>query len=231
VKTYLCDWSKWQGGPVPAAKIAAEGFGGVWVKASGSAVNGPLDIDPMFLASVREMTKVGGPDLVLGVYHYLVPGFPAAQAALLVDLMELAMIRGKCMVKLDVEAAGLSPHDVERFIEAYQDLTSHNERLWIYTNRNNWRQIFGSDNVYNADLHGCLLEEAHWVSENLRNNPATPYASQQVKGIDPTWGNVNYGGFKTAQMMQFTNSALIAGRRTTASVFPGTKEHLEEFIA
>jgi hypothetical protein len=95
----------------------------------------------------------------------------------------------------------------------------------LYTSRGFW-----DDNMADAGKLPPLifphLEDAHWVSATLTLNRATPYASQQAKGMDAEWYHP-YGGWTTAAGTQFTDNALVAGRRTCASVFAGTQADLK----
>lgn len=227
MRTYFCDWTQWQGIILPARQIADEGFGGVWIKSSGSESQGGLFIDPAFVPGAAAL--LNEPRLVPGVFHYLRPGKPATQAALMVDLAEsTGLAEHGCLYKLDVETNGLTPYDVERFVEAFQLLTSQNQSLWIYTNLNNWKKVFPSVGSYNAAIRGCVLEEAHWVPENVRMNPSTPFASQQYKAVNEDWRLVNYGGWTRASMLQFSNHIRVAGRYTMGSAYAGSQKELTD---
>jgi Glycosyl hydrolases family 25 len=221
---WLCDWTEYQG-PINAPQIEAEGFSGVWLKSSGSIKHGGTYVDQVFQLNAAEVLKTS---LIPGAFHYLMPGNAGAQAGLFSDMIRsvaynalgIPTLRG-WLCKLDVEQPGLTRADIVRFINVWNQI-ENGYPLWIYTSRSFWL----ANNLGAGSPLAPLLEEAHWVAANIRDNPEKPYASQHYKAVDPLWWNVAYAGWNVATMMQFTNKALVAGLRTTASAYPGSKKDL-----
>lgn len=245
VKTmYLCDWT-WRQGVVPAATIEREGFGAVWLKAGGATTGDPENgkrerfVDPTFFEGARALSTTA---VLTGAYWYLTPGRLATQAGLFYDIL-LEATRSKrhalryIAPKLDVEEAGLTHEDTAEFVGCWDNVSARYP-LVIYTNRTLWNKTLPVE-VRDApgDRSGIALspylEEAHWVSESVRTDPKTPYASLQAKAINPEWWRLpygdgtakrfGYGGWASAKVLQFTNNALIAGKRQMASVFQGSQ--------
>lgn len=227
--TLWCDWTEYQG-QLDAKAVEAEGFTGVWLKSSGRTARrgmtaNPFYCDPWF---AENMAALRATSLVAGAYHYLVPGFPGAQAGIVYDRLTASGGHRGVAVEVDAEEAGLSCDWVLSFVDAWLDLTN-GYPITVYTRRNLWKEwgdkslsmAFGGDaSVY--------LHDAHWVPAGLRMDPALPYASQQVRGVMPEWWEP-YGG-KSPMMLQFTDNALVAGKRTMASVAPWTKEQLTAML-
>lgn len=237
-RTFIPDWTRWQVDPCPAAQLVSERFGGVWLKATGSAaVAGrlnvpakpadPFHIDPLFFISAANV--LAQPQLVPGAFHYLVPGFAGAQAAFLWDVLSKAN-HGQgpkgWLVKLDVEELGVTTEDVRRFIQVWAMLGGW--PLWVYTSKESWvnKLKIGMPSAY---ANAPYLEQAHWVDPALRLDPTTPYASHHARGIDPSWWNAGYGGWPVAKALQFTDYARIANRRTSCSLFMGTPAELRTY--
>lgn len=248
---WACDWH-WRQGVCPAETIAGEGYELVWLKAGGAvlgdAENGWKErfIDPTFFASAA---RVGLTPMIPGAYWYLVPGRPTVQAALLYEvLLEASRTNGRYFmgwaVKLDVEAVGLQYADVEAFVLTWAHI-SGGYPLVIYTNRTLWNRTLPIEwRDAEGDRSGAVLspflEVAHWVPESVRTDQSRPYASRQAKAIDPEWWKLPYGdgtrkrygwgGWRSATMMQFTDNALIAGKRQMASAYPGDKAKLRSLL-
>lgn len=245
---WYCDWT-WRQGVCPAETIASEGYELVWLKAGGATVGDATNgwrerfLDPTFLDSA---TAVSLTSMVPGAYWYLVPGRTRSQAGLLYDLLLEASARmGRASdrvrgwaVKLDVEERGLTYRDAFQFVDTWRKI-SGDYPFFIYTNRNLWNLILpvGQRDLA-SDVSGYALspylEEAHWVAESARTDPAKPYASQQFNSVRPefwslAWSDVyggrryGYAGWTEATALQFTNNALIAGKRQMAGCFRGSK--------
>jgi hypothetical protein len=230
-RTFVCDWTRWQRIACPANQLVIEGFGGVWLKATGAGARlnqpaQPFHIDPLFFMSTDNV--LAQPNLIPGAFCYLVPGFAGVQAAFLSDVIRKAAgsVKG-WLIKVDIEEPGVTTADVRRFLTVWNELEMGGP-IWVYSSRNNWLnklKITGTDYPVMAPY----LEEAHWVDAMTRTDPRAPYASQQVKGIKPEWWDVNYGGWKKAGMVQFTDNALIASQRTTCSVFMDSQDRLRTY--
>lgn len=220
---YICDWTHWQGKPLPAKGIAAEGFGMVKIKAGGASQEGPYFEDPTFLDSAVALTHT--PTLIPGVFWYLVPGRVQAQAGLFCDM--LSSVNLPWAAFLDVEQGGLTWRDVHGFTLAWKALTNE-QPLHLYTRRGFWETL-GAPVGMGAQMFP-VLEEARWVPAAVRTNASRPYAGQQAKSIDPQWWMVNYGGHIRADILQFTDTALVQNVRTSASIFPGTQAQLRTLL-
>jgi hypothetical protein len=223
--TWVCDWTHWQSKPLPAAGVANEGFGMVKIKAGGAQREGRFFEDPMFYTNAVALVRESR--LIPAAYWFLMPGRASAQAGLFYDMLNAFGVETWAAF-LDVEQAGLSWTDVHRFALAWDRLTG-GQQLNLYTSARFWGSLIGAP----PDAASALfpfLEEAHWVSEDIRTDPARPYASQHAKGINPAWWNVNYGGWETADMLQFTDTALVQGMRTVASMYRGTQSELREAL-
>lgn len=219
MKTYVCDWTHWQEIPCPADRIQTEGYGMVKVKAGGASREGRYYEDPLFQAS---MENVLGTGMEAAAYWYLMPGRPFAQAGLFTELINGVSVPTRVHAFLDVEEPGLIGADVTGFAMAWAQLTGR--QLNLYTSKRTW-QTLGVDPEEAAEWFP-FLEEAHWVPSNIRNNSELPYASQQVKAIEPEWWTVKYGAWEVADMIQFSDNVRVQGKRTTASVFMGTRSEL-----
>lgn len=248
---WACDWH-WRQGVCPAETIASEGYELVWLKAGGAtagdATNGWKErfIDPTFFASAGQVALTR---MIPGAYWYLMPGRPATQAGLFYELiLEASRRQGRYLTgwaaKLDVEAPGLRYADIEAFVMTWSYL-SGGHPLMIYTNRTLWNRTLPVEWRDKPDDNsgGVLtryLEDAHWVPESVRTDPAKPYASQQAKAIEPAWWDLQYGdgsaaqrgwgGWRNATMIQFTDNALIAGKRQMASLFRGSKAEFARLL-
>jgi hypothetical protein len=221
---WVCDWTHWQGVVLPAGRVADEGYAMVKIKAGGAQREGRFFEDPMFYQNA--VALVNEPRLLPAAYWYLMPGRASAQAALFFDLLDpLAVSTWHAF--LDVEQPGLTWHDVRRFADAWFRLTM-GQSLALYTSKRFWATLGVPVGERPAIT---FLEEAHWVNETTRNDVRRPYASQQAKAIDPAWWDVNYGGWQRASMIQFTDTALVAGVRTVASLYRGTKDQLREALS
>jgi hypothetical protein len=226
-KTWICDWSHWQG-VLPAKTVEDEGFGMVKLKVGGSTKEGWSFIDPTFAESA---IALGDTNMLKAVYWYLMPGLPTAQAAILYDMLRAVGGTKGWGICLDVEREGLNRSHVEGFILALHKLCwPDNVKLWIYTRRSFWvPRIDMASGVFGGTM-APTLEEARWIPENVRMDPANPYASQQAHWIQPAWWDVYYSGWDSAKMLQFTDNAKVAGKFTTASLYRGTQDELRKLV-
>lgn len=234
MKTWVCDWTHWQARTCPAANIQAEGFSMVKLKIGGAIREGWSFIDPSFAASVA---AVRATQMIPAGFWYLMPGQRgASQAALLHDTLRRHGGWSDMAVFLDVEQMGLVWDDIFEFHRAWR-LLSGGHPLHMYTRRSFWEPTF----TQMGQFMFPFLEEAHYVSADVRTNPQMPYASQQAKHIDPDWWNLpprkagsthGYGGWTRANMLQFTDYALVdrtnadGGKRVPASLYLGTPAQL-----
>ena len=220
---YIADWTHWQGGPAPARQIEGEGFGAIKMKVGGATREGWSFIDPVF---ERSALAVAGTQLVPFGYWYLVPGMPIAQCGLYVDTLRKNNWKKSghldgWVCQLDVEQSGLGPSDVANFLQAWGDLTN-DYPISVYTNATLWKKC--TQNAVDGSSYTMFLEEAHWVSDAIRNAEDKPYASHHFRGVQESWWDVDYGGWDKAVMLQFTNRALVAGKRVPCSYFKGDKD-------
>lgn len=222
---YICDWTHWQGKPLPASGVAgAEGFGMVKLKVGGSIRQGRFFEDPTFFDSA--VALLDEPRLIPSAFWYLMPGRASAQAGLFYDLLSLVDLPSWAAF-LDVEQDGLNWRDVERFRSAWSKLSKR--PLHLYTQRRLWERLGAPVDLGQPMFP--VLEEAHWVPASVRNDATKPYASQQAKGIDPAWWKVKYGGWAEANILQFTDTAMVQGVRTSASIYRGTQAELRTLFA
>lgn len=210
---WVTDWTHWQGKPLPAQQVASEGFGMVKLKVGGATREGWTFEDPTFLASAEALLQT---NMVPAAYWYLMPGRPKAQAGLLLDTLTKAGQVPEWGVYVDVEQAGLTWRDVDGFKEAWSGLTD-GKQLSLYASRSFWERNISKD----PPLFD-VIEEARWVPEAVRKDPARPYASQQAKAIPGDWWS---DGWAPAGI-QFTDYALIAGKRNVAAKYLGSVEDL-----
>jgi hypothetical protein len=217
----LCDWTEYQG-PLDPKRVEGEGFAGVFLKASGRSKRGttaPTGFyeDPLFRANGLAM---GSSSMLRGAYHYLVPGFTAAQAGILYDHLTAVGGPSGWMAEVDAEEAGLTASDVLAFCDHWLDLTN-GYPLTVYTRRGLWAE-WGNRPFLHSDIHVHL---ARYVSAEIRQDSEKPYASQHARGIDVGWMAplVDH----PVDLLQFTDNALVSGKRTTASMAPWTREQLQ----
>lgn len=223
---WVCDWTHWQGKPLPAQQVANEGFGMVKLKVGGSIKEGWTFIDPTFQESAEALF---GTNMIPACFWYLMPGNPHAQAGLFWDQLTKTPDAYAWGAYVDVEAAGLTWYDFIFFAEAWKGITDE-KPLSIYTSRSYWlRNMTGPGSTYRAAELCPVLEEARWVSESVRRDVKLPYASQQAKAIDEVWWDVEYAGWAPAGI-QFTDNALVAGRRTSAAKYRSTVTQLGEAV-
>lgn len=222
---WVCDWTHWQGKPLDAAAVADEGYGMVKLKAGGAKLltSDWHFVDPYFLRNADAL--LSEPRLIPAVYWYLSPMHPTAQAGLLYDLLVKTGTLEGWAAFLDLEEAGIKASHVVDFVQAWRRLTG-DQPLHVYTSQRYWLSRFGGGPWLSGAGMMPVLEEARWVAESVRKNPQTPYASQQAKAIDPSWWEVSYGGWTEPTLIQFTDYALVDGKRVTASIYRGSKESL-----
>lgn len=214
---WICDWTHWQGGPVPAEVIEREGFGMVKLKAGGASREGRYFEDPTFFRSAAAMA---GTSMITAAYWYLMPGRPSAQAGLFRDML-LATGRREIVPWLDLEQPGVTEADVLDFWGSWALMDAR--PLALYTSKRFWEQTMGT---YKGRNRFSVLEDARWVSTAVRSNGLRPYASQHAQAIDPAWWSLGYGGWAGPDIIQFTDNALVAGARTVASAYRGSKVEL-----
>lgn len=219
---WIADWTHWQGAPLPAARVQSEGYGMVKLKAGGR--NNPWHFeDPTFNLSASALHDTS---MIPGVFWYLAPGRATAQAGLFYDMLEANGGVRSWAAYVDVEQIGLRWEDYDRFVRTWAILTG-GQKLTVYSNRNYWINNMGSGN---GAAWAPVLEDAHWVAQSVRESAATPYASQQAKAIDPAWWHASYGGWAAPTILQFTDAALVAGVRTSASLYRGSKDALRALL-
>jgi hypothetical protein len=223
---WVCDWTHWQGEPVPAERVKQEGYSLVKLKAGGAQREGWTFEDPTFFRSVLNCQSVSLP---FGAYWYLMPGRPIAQVGLFVDMLYRAeLLANYFLPVLDVEQPGVKFDDVRQFVRAWEDITGRS--LVIYTSKFKWTIELPRSVGESNWLGFGALEDAHWVAESVRNDTATPYASQQYHAVKPEWWDIAYGGWHGAAFLQFTDRALVANRRVPASAFRGTHDELLQLM-
>lgn len=213
--TWGCDWT-WRQGEIPASRLQEEGFGYCWLKGGGAIKEGWSFTDPWFLRNAEALLST---EIVPGVFWYLMPGDGWKQAALLHGLLSQVSLPDRFMVKLDVEQAGITREDVHGFVGQWR-LMNQSWPLWCYTRKSFWLPSLLGVNP------GMLLEEAHWVPDNITADPQKQFASQQFKEVNPNWWDVNYAGWERAHMLQFSGHALVCDKWTTASKYPGSRTDL-----
>lgn len=216
---WICDWTHWQGKPLDAERVQAEGFGMVKLKAGGAQREGRYFEDHTFFASAHTLVRTA---MIPAAYWYLMPGRPYTQAALFYDMLQEAGGAQRWAAFLDLEQPGVTADEVSRFAYSWDCLTN-GKPLALYTSRSFYLDNFGEVGLA---FFFAFLEEARWVPMRVRNDPTRPFASQQAKAIDPAWWDISYGGFSSPTMLQFTDTALVDGQRTTASIFRGSKSEL-----
>jgi hypothetical protein len=221
---WVCDWTHWQEVPCPARGIADEGYSMVKLKVGGAITEGRFFEDPMFFNSAIPLLNT--PELIPAAFWYLVPGRARAQAALMYDLLDLVDLPSWA-VFLDVEQPGLNWRDVLNFRDTWHQLTG-GQQLNLYTRRAVWLALGAPVGAGKPAFP--ILEEARWVNDLWRRGGMTRYASEQAKGINPDSWKVNYGGWEEADLLQFTDYALVQGKRVSASMFRGTKAELRELV-
>lgn len=214
----MCDWTEYQG-ELDAKRVAGEGFAGVWLKSSGRSKRGTTAatgfyLDPWF---ERNAAALRAERLIAGAYHYLVPGSPATQVGILYDHLTAVGGHRGWAVEVDAEEAGLKGSDIVAFCDLWLDLTN-GYPLTVYTRRNLW-ESWGNPPVMSSDVR---LHLARYVSAEIRQDGTKPYASQHAAGIDLSWMEPMAGMY--VDLLQFTDNALVSGRRTTASMARGTRE-------
>lgn len=218
---WVCDWTHWQGKPLPAQQVADEGFGMVKLKVGGASREGWSFIDPTFLESAEALLQT---DMIPAAYWYLMPGNPHAQAGLLLDTLIRTGSDVAWGVYVDVEEKGLNWFDFMFFAQAWHDMTG-GKPLSAYTSRRFWVANMAAGATMDPAELCPVLEEAHWVPESVRRDPAKPYASQQAHFIPEEWWREENAAWKPAGI-QFTDYALVAGKRTVAAKYTGTVTQL-----
>jgi hypothetical protein len=223
MSVWVCDWSHWQGIVLPAQRVADEGFGMVKLKAGGAIKEGRYFEDPLFFNNA--VALLNEHRLIPAAFWYLMPGRASAQAGLFYDMLN-AFDVASWGAFLDAEQAGVTWTDIHRFAVSWYRLTK-DRPLALYTSQRFWNTLGAIPPV---EVMFPFLEEAHWVPAAIREDTSRPYASQHARSINPAWWQVNYGGWETADMLQFTDRAMVAGKRTSASLYPGTWNRLRETL-
>lgn len=226
--TWICDWSHWQGDILPADVVAEEGFAMVKLKAGGALKEGWSYVDPTFLSSAERL--LAEPRLTPSAFWFLTPGKPYAQAGLFLDLLHEAGRPEDWAPYLDVEHKDVRWEEVLEFCDAWHHTTA-GRKLNCYTNKGYWeRNMHAPFAAPQASELMPTLELARWVPESVRKDPRTPFASKQFRAVDPTWWHAGFGGWNMAPILQFTDNALVAGRRTSASAFGGSRSQLRALV-
>lgn len=213
--TYGCDWTEYQG-PLMPERLRDEGFRYCWLKAGGSGGRGTFFADPVFRQNARSLARV--PEVVPGAFWYLSPGQPRAQAGAFLDAMVDAVggWRG-WMLKLDAEKVGLTARDVFDFARAISYMTN-GYPLVMYTRRTFWQDNSLGDGFSLTPL----LEDAHWVPAEVRNDLTQPYLSQQAHHVPDGWWQPQYGNWPNAFMLQISDRVLVDQHWTTGSISKAT---------
>lgn len=220
---WITDWTHWQGRPLNARAVADEGFGMVKLKVGGSANSWSFE-DPTFSASAASL--LNEPRMIPSAYWYLYPDRPYAQAAMFYERLRSAGSIGLWATFLDVEQPGVNASHVRNFCDGWSRLTG-GKRLSLYTSRYFYENNIGPDRM--APLMP-VLEDARWVSSTIREDPGRPYASQHARAIEPIWWTLGYGGWSGPDIIQFTDRALIDGKRNVASIYRGSRSELRNLL-
>ena len=138
------DISTHQGKRIDFAKAAAAGVRFCFIRAG----SGRTEKDSNFEWNFREAGKAG---MLRGIYYYLYPESqaivgdavertPEGQARRFVGLLKKEAELGAV---LDVEAAGLTPAEVKRFVDEFQKLDPYGRPITIYTGAWYWHASRG----------------------------------------------------------------------------------------
>ncbi|WP_405137508.1 GH25 family lysozyme [Nocardia sp. NBC_01388] len=194
------DISNNQGPGIDMNQVAAEGFSFVFCKVS----QGTGFLDATWPA-YRDAALAAG--LLVAGYHYLEDGDPQAQAACYLDHLGDG---GRCGVMVDFEAGSGNETNYWGFVNAVNAL-GRTVNL-SYEPRWYWDQIGDPDLT---QLPGLI--QSSYVS-------GTGFAASLYPGDDSAmWSG--FGGAQV-QILQFTDSAQVAGHAVDANAFRGSRTDL-----
>lgn len=188
-------------------QVANEGFAGLIVKATEGATG--YTAPPMFDTWIQQARDTG---MVPGAYHWLTNATVSKQLDHF--LGRIGSPTG-LICALDVEAKVNVPSwdNLVDFVVGWKERTGGHP-LMIYSS-NWWWGVRG--------WLGVHLTPYLWDSRYVSGRD---YASRLYGKVPASWWKPTYGGWPRATMLQFSASALVAGKYLDVSAFEGTRQQL-----
>ncbi|MFB7719327.1 glycoside hydrolase family 25 protein [Nocardia sp. NPDC056100] len=196
------DISNNNGADIDLTEVASEGFGFVFAKVT----EGDYFVDATWPA-YRDAARANG--LLLAGYHYLRADCDVqAQAELFLEHL------GDAPAMVDFEA---NSGDMSTFWDFVNAVNDRGHRISLsYIPRWYWQQIGRPDL---SRVPGLI--QSSYVS-------GVGYAAELYPGdVSPNW---NGFGDRTVDLLQFTDSAFVAGHHVDANAFRGTADELRQLL-
>lgn len=192
---YIVDLSHYQVG-INIAQIEREGFTGCIVKAT----EGTTYVDPQYATFMNAIKKTG---LIKGAYHFLRSNSGTVQARHFYD--QVKKMGGPngfiCVCDNESDATFAA---TQAFFNEWNRLTN-NHPLMMYSGAWWWKP---------RGWNGVSLTPYLWNSHYVSGNG---YASVIYQSVPSSYWTPGYGGWHGATMLQFSSTALVAGKHIDVS--------------
>jgi hypothetical protein len=193
-------------------QVAREGYGGLIVKATQGA-GGGYTAPPAFDDWIR---RARGAGMIPGAYHWLTNTGATAQ----VDhyLSRLDAVGGPEGLLCAVDVEDISPPPPWAVLAAWVaewDRRTGGHPLLLYTGAWWWSA---------RGWNGASLTPYLWASRYVAGSG---YGSQLYQKVPDGWWTPGYGNWSGATLLQFTSSALVAGKAVDVSAFRGSTSELQ----
>ena len=185
--------------------LAREGYSALIVKATEGKTWRSKPLANQWAQQARDS------GLIVGAYHWLTNAPVNDQLDNFLDRIEEFGWPHGMLIALDVESgsSGNPTWDsIQQWVHGWYERTN-NHPLMIYTGRWWW-------NAAGRRWNGCQLTPYLWHSQYVlepgyKNMAMAGYGSTVYSHVPKSWWNTEYGGWKTATMLQFTSRGTAAG--------------------
>ena len=150
--------------------------------------------------------------MIPGAYHFLRSGSGAAQAQAFHARVSAHGGPAGLLIALDNEKD--ADYDTTRAFIAEWNRLSGNHPILMYTGSWWWKP---------KGWDGASLTPHLWHSRYV---DGTGYASSLYEHVPESWWNPGYGGWATAEILQFTSHARVAGMSIDANAYRGSLDDL-----
>lgn len=192
-------------------QIAAEGFSAVMVKATEGSAGYWADT-LQFTDWIKRIRQSG---MVAGCYHWLNNANGAQQAQYFLNRLGAIGGTDNLLCAVDIEDLDYPPSwsMIYEFVATWNQRTN-NHPLIIYTG-NWWRQ--------RAGWPGASCSPYLWLAHYVYG---VDYASTLYGKVPDSWWVPGFGGWPSATWLQFSSTAMVAGRQIDVSASNQTIEEL-----
>lgn len=207
VITWLADISNYQAG-FDVGRAVREGYAGIIMKAS----EGTTFKDRQFDTFAGQVLAAGA---VPGAYHYLREEDGAGQAEMFHARIAAWGGPAGWICACDNEA------------DAEWETTSSFYARWSQLTGGHPLMMYSSGWWWPSGWDGTVLTPYLWDSRYVSGSDT---GSGLYAGVPESWWTPRYGRWPVATMLQFTSSALVAGRKIDVSAFRGTVDDLKGML-